>query len=58
MVGNNLARDVRGANAAGIASVWLHLNERYPSAPVDDAERPRHEVRSFPELAALLAQLG
>lgn len=58
MVGNNLARDVRGANALGIVSVWLHMNERYPLAPADDAERPRHEATSFAELAALLSRLG
>ena len=57
MVGNNLARDVRGANAAGVVSVWLRHNERYPTTPADDAEEPAHSVRSFAELVSLLARL-
>src|SRR5690554_108443 len=36
MVGNNLARDVAGANRAGIISVWCQFNERYPSTPASD----------------------
>ncbi|HEY3112027.1 MAG TPA: HAD family hydrolase [Chloroflexota bacterium] len=58
MVGNNLARDVRGANALGIVSVWIHFNERYPLIPADEHERPVHEVSSMSELAELIRRLG
>jgi FMN phosphatase YigB (HAD superfamily) len=58
MVGNNLARDVRGANALGMKSVWVHFNERYPLVPADEHERPTHEATSMTELAALIRQLG
>jgi HAD superfamily hydrolase (TIGR01549 family) len=58
MVGNNLARDVRGANALGITSVWVHFNERYPLAPADDLERPRHEATSIADLRDLIFKLG
>src|SRR3712207_7040662 len=30
MVGNNLARDIRGANQLRLVSVWFAWNERYP----------------------------
>jgi putative hydrolase of the HAD superfamily len=58
MVGNNLARDVRGANLLGIQSVWVHFNERYPLAPAEEIERPLHEATSVAALADLLRRLG
>jgi HAD superfamily hydrolase (TIGR01549 family) len=58
MVGNNLARDARGANALGIVSVWIHFNDRYPLIPADEHERPVHEVTSMSELAELIRRLG
>jgi len=58
MVGNNLARDVRGANGTGMTSIWLRHNERYPIAPADPAEEPAHTAASFEELRTLLKRLG
>lgn len=57
MVGNNLARDIRGANALGLASVWLSWNARYPLQPADSAETPRYQVGGAEELQALFALL-
>ena len=57
MVGNNLTRDVRGANQLGLISVWFAWNERYPLEPADEEERPRYQVGSADELRALLAAL-
>ena len=57
MVGNNLARDVRGANALGLISIWLAWNDRHPTTPADPRERPRYQVGTSDELAALLAAL-
>jgi len=57
MVGNNLARDVRGANALGITSVQVRFNDRYPADPADDAERPRHVAESCAEVYELIAWL-
>jgi HAD superfamily hydrolase (TIGR01549 family) len=57
MVGNNLARDIRGANALGLVSIWLLWNQRYPSAPSDALEEPRFQVSTATELDALLAAL-
>jgi len=58
MVGNNLARDVRGAKAAGMKTVWLHFNERYPTSPRDDAERPDREATSFDQLRQVIGELS
>lgn len=56
MVGNNPARDIRGANALGLISVWLHWNERYlPGAEIED--RPAHEVHNARELLTLIANI-
>jgi FMN phosphatase YigB (HAD superfamily) len=50
MVGNNLRRDVRGANGLGLVSIWFHWNDRYPTQPADAAEEPAYVVRSAEEL--------
>ncbi len=57
MVGNNLARDIRGANALGLVSVWLRWNDRYPAHPTDALEHPAYEVHDAGELRTLLAAL-
>lgn len=57
MIGNNLARDIRGANALGLISVWLAWNERYPTSPADPDERPCYQVGTPGELAVLLTAL-
>lgn len=58
MVGNNLARDIRGANELGLISIWMAWNQRYPLAPVDVAETPQFQVGSAGELRGLLEALG
>ena len=50
MVGNNLRRDVRGANALGLVSIWFHWNDRYPIQPADAMEEPAFVARSAEEL--------
>jgi HAD superfamily hydrolase (TIGR01549 family) len=50
MVGNNLRRDVRGANALGLVSVWFHWNDRYSTRPADAMEEPAYIVHSAEEL--------
>lgn len=58
MVGNNLARDVRGANATGMQSIWTRFNERYPDTPADEAERPAFAVRDIAGLERVIRELG
>ena len=57
MVGNNLARDIRGANALGLISIWMAWNQRYPSEPADAEEIPQFQVGSAGQLRELLAAL-
>jgi putative hydrolase of the HAD superfamily len=56
MIGNRLARDVRGANALGVISVYFHWNERY--AHENDGSVARYEVRNARELLDLIEQIG
>ncbi len=57
MVGNHLARDIRGANAVGLISVWLDWSPRRPKIPADEAERPRYTIHFPLELLQLIEQL-
>jgi FMN phosphatase YigB (HAD superfamily) len=57
MVGNNLERDVAGANRLGLISVFFHWNERRRSHPLTDEERPNHVVSSAQELTKLIERL-
>ncbi|HEX5416800.1 MAG TPA: HAD family hydrolase [Chloroflexota bacterium] len=57
MVGNNLARDVRGANALGITSIHVRHNDRYPAHPADAAEQPRFVALSCAEVGELIRGL-
>ena len=57
MVGNNLSRDIRGANALGLVSIWFAWNERYPLEPAGPDERPTYQAGDAEELRALLAAL-
>lgn len=57
MVGNNLARDIRGANRLGLISIWLAWNARYPVEPASGEEVPRYQVTEAQELRRLLTLL-
>jgi putative hydrolase of the HAD superfamily len=50
MVGNNLERDVKGANALGLISVWLDWAPRRSKTPADETEVPRHTIKRPLEL--------
>lgn len=57
MCGNNLERDIAGANRMGITSIWLHWNYRYPTIPSTPAEKPDYVVHSAAELSDLIDRL-
>jgi FMN phosphatase YigB (HAD superfamily) len=52
MVGNNLIRDIRGANRLGLMSIWFHWNERYLADPniVDTPTYQVHDARGLVDL--------
>jgi FMN phosphatase YigB (HAD superfamily) len=58
MVGNNLERDVAGANRLGLISVFFHWNDRRRSQPETDEEQPRFTVTFPSQLIALIDRLG
>ena len=57
MVGNNLERDIRGANALGIISVWLNWSPRRSKIPADNLEIPQHTIQSTLALIPLIESL-
>ncbi|MCM3629776.1 HAD family hydrolase [Paenibacillus glycanilyticus] len=58
MVGNNLSRDVRGANQAGITSVHLNWTSRYPKTSLESLERPDYTIAEPLELVELAERLN
>jgi len=57
MVGNNLERDIKGANALGMVSVWLDWAPRRAKIPADASEQPRYTIKTPLELLPLLERL-
>jgi len=58
MVGNNLSRDVKGANQLGITSVHLSWTPRYPKDPTDELEIPDYTIGTPMELVELAERLN
>jgi FMN phosphatase YigB (HAD superfamily) len=56
-VGNNLERDIVGANRLGLVSIFFHWNDRRRSQPLTVEEEPRYTVSSAQELVSLVASL-
>jgi HAD superfamily hydrolase (TIGR01549 family) len=57
MVGNNLARDIKGANLVGMVSVWIDWAPRRAKVPAEPAETPRYTIRQPLDLLPLIDQL-
>ena len=57
MIGNNLARDIAGANAFGIRSAFLRWSPRYRHTWESAAETPDYVLDAPDELPALLERL-
>ncbi len=57
MVGNNLSRDVLGANRFGITSIHLCWSPRYPAQPAGPEEEPAYQIYHPAELLPLVEQL-
>jgi HAD superfamily hydrolase (TIGR01549 family) len=58
MVGNNLERDVVGANRLGLISILFHWNDRRRSQPLTAEEEPRYRVSSAQDLISLVVSLN
>ena len=57
MVGNNLRRDIKGANNLGLISVWLDWAPRRSKTPVDSSEVPQYTIKQPLELLEVIDQL-
>lgn len=57
MVGNNLARDIRGANALGLVTIWLDWVDRYDKLPNGDIERPDFIAKTPADVLAIIESL-
>jgi FMN phosphatase YigB (HAD superfamily) len=58
MVGNRLDRDVAGAQALGLRTVWLRWSPRYPTRRAAGDPVPDATIASLRELPAAVARLG
>ncbi len=58
MVGNNLARDVKGANALGLISVWLDWAPRRAKTPADASEIPQYTIKTLAALLKIVIEKG
>jgi len=57
MVGNNLSRDIKGANALGITSIFMAWSTLRTHQPTEACEVPDFKLSTPVELPALLDQL-
>lgn len=57
MVGNNLARDIKGANALGMITIWLDWAPRRSKVPADASEIPDYIIKTPFELLPLIEML-
>lgn len=57
MVGNNVRKDVAGANRFGIISVLLDWSPRYDMTPSNEEEKPDYIIHRPEELLELAAML-
>jgi putative hydrolase of the HAD superfamily len=57
MAGNNLERDIAGANRLGLISIFCHFSDRRRTEPLTADEIPRHTIASAAELRDLITSL-
>lgn len=58
MVGNNLKRDIKGANLLGITNVFIDWVPRYTKTPEDESEQPTYTINEPMELIELVEELN
>lgn len=57
MVGNNLYRDIKGANDIGLTTVWLDWAPRRSKVPADETEVPDYTIKMPRELIGVIEKL-
>ena len=56
MVGNNLSRDILGANALGLITVWIDWAPRRSKVPANALETPDYTIKTPLELLSVIDQ--
>lgn len=57
MIGNNLRRDIVGANNFGITSIWMNWSTRYYHEIENEIEKPDYEIKSPKEIIGLIERI-
>ena len=57
MVGNNLERDIKGANDTGLISIWLSWSPRRSKIPADDSQVPDYTIAEPLDLLPMLEKI-
>jgi HAD superfamily hydrolase (TIGR01549 family) len=57
MIGNNLERDIKGANQLGLISVWLDWSPRRSKIPADASEVPQFTIKLPLDLLPIIDQI-
>ena len=57
MVGNNLERDIAGASALGLVTIWLDWAPRRSKVPQSELEVPDYVARKPKEVLDILAEI-
>jgi FMN phosphatase YigB (HAD superfamily) len=57
MIGNNLSRDIKGANQLGLISVWLDWAPRRSKVPANASEVPQYTIKTPTELLTVIESL-
>ncbi|WP_105614754.1 HAD family hydrolase [Vallitalea okinawensis] len=58
MVGNNIERDIKGANDMNMTSIHIDWSKRYRQEPKDDSEIPDYFIENPIELIDLVEKLN
>ena len=58
MIGNNLKKDIAGANRQGLTSIWLDWSERYFHTMEEPDWQPDYTVKTPAELLPLIHELN
>lgn len=58
MIGNNLKKDIAGANRQGLTSIWLDWSPRYFHTVEEPDWQPDYTIHTPAELIPLLAELN
>lgn len=57
MVGNNLSRDIKGANDFGLISLFVGWSRRRTHTPADQSEDPNHSILALEDLVPMIEDI-